>query len=59
MDNLENLTGTDATGSMGNECMRLEHVTSAAHPMYTQTMALYKRASRPMSSAKHRRRSVF
>lgn len=39
--------------------MRLERVTSAAHPMYTQTMALYKKASRPMSSAKHRRSSVF
>ena len=39
--------------------MRLERVTSAAHPMYTQTMALYKKAPRPMSNAKHRRGSVF
>ena len=39
--------------------MRLEHVTSAAHPMYTQAMALYKKSSRPMSSAKRRPKSVF
>lgn len=39
--------------------MRLERVTSAAHLMYTQSMALYKKASRPMSNAKYRRRSVF
>ena len=39
--------------------MRLERVTSAAHPMYTQTMALYKKSARPMSSAKRRPKSVF
>ena len=27
--------------------MRLEHVTSAAHPMYTQAMALYKKSFPP------------
>lgn len=39
--------------------MRLERVTSAAHQMYTQTMALYKKAPRPMSNAKRRPKSVF